>query len=101
MGKFMAESGQERRLAAIVQADVVGYSRLIGLDEEGTLDRLRAHCNAHLVSDVAVGAHNLAATCRGAWINVPRYLRSATRSSAADYYAGSAIGFRIAQDIPD
>ena len=39
----MAESAKERRLAAIVQADVVGYSRLIGLDEEGTLDRLRAH----------------------------------------------------------
>ncbi|MBC8239493.1 MAG: tetratricopeptide repeat protein [Alphaproteobacteria bacterium] len=33
----------QRRLAAIVSADVVGYSRLIGLDEEGTLDRLRAH----------------------------------------------------------
>ncbi len=33
----------QRRLAAIVQADVVGYSRLIGLDEEGTLARLRAH----------------------------------------------------------
>jgi TolB-like protein/class 3 adenylate cyclase len=34
---------EEPRLAAIVQADVVGYSRLIGLDEEGTLARLRAH----------------------------------------------------------
>jgi TolB-like protein/class 3 adenylate cyclase/Tfp pilus assembly protein PilF len=30
-----------RRLAAILAADVVGYSRLIGLDEEGTLKRLR------------------------------------------------------------
>jgi adenylate cyclase len=30
-----------RRLAAIVAADVAGYSRLIGLDEEGTLERLR------------------------------------------------------------
>src|SRR5438105_1940114 len=33
----------ERRLAAILAADVVGYSRLIGADEEGTLARLRAH----------------------------------------------------------
>ena len=33
----------ERRLAAIVQADVVGFSRLIGLDVEGTLARLREH----------------------------------------------------------
>ena len=31
-----------RRLAAILAADVVGYSRLIGTDEAGTLDRLRA-----------------------------------------------------------
>ena len=32
----------ERRLAAILAADVVGYSRLIRVDEEGTLDRLKA-----------------------------------------------------------
>src|SRR5262249_17573181 len=33
---------QTRRLAAILAADVAGYSRLIGADEEGTLDRLRS-----------------------------------------------------------
>jgi adenylate cyclase len=33
----------ERRLAAIFAADVEGYSRLIGADEEGTLQRLKAH----------------------------------------------------------
>jgi TolB-like protein len=32
----------ERRLAAILAADVAGYSRLIGVDEEGTLGRLRS-----------------------------------------------------------
>ena len=31
-----------RRLAAIFAADVAGYSRLIGADEEGTLNRLRS-----------------------------------------------------------
>src|SRR5438270_339019 len=31
-----------RRLAAILAADVAGYSRLIGTDEEGTLNRLRS-----------------------------------------------------------
>src|SRR5437660_534187 len=31
-----------RRLAAILAADVVGYSRLMGADEDGTLERLRA-----------------------------------------------------------
>jgi TolB-like protein/class 3 adenylate cyclase len=34
---------ERRRLAAIVAADVVGYSRLMGRDETGTLARLRAH----------------------------------------------------------
>jgi adenylate cyclase len=33
---------QTRRLAAILAADVAGYSRLIGADEEGTLERLKA-----------------------------------------------------------
>src|SRR5438270_12038922 len=32
----------ERRLAAILAADVAGYSRLMGVDEEGTLARLKA-----------------------------------------------------------
>ena len=32
-----------RRLAAILAADVAGYSRLMGADEEGTHARLRAH----------------------------------------------------------
>ena len=32
-----------RRLAAILAADVAGYSRLIGADEEGTHERLKAH----------------------------------------------------------
>lgn len=33
----------ERRLAAILAADVVGYSRLMGIDEVGTLRQLTAH----------------------------------------------------------
>ena len=37
----MAEERVQRRLAAIVVADVVGYSRLMGEDEVGTLDRLK------------------------------------------------------------
>src|SRR5947207_3428753 len=32
-----------RRLAAILAADVAGYPRLMGADEEGTLSRLKAH----------------------------------------------------------
>jgi TolB-like protein len=36
---------ENRKLAAIVAADIAGYSRLIGQDEEGTLRALRAHRN--------------------------------------------------------
>jgi adenylate cyclase len=37
----MAEERVERRLTAILAADVAGYSRLMGADEEGTLARLK------------------------------------------------------------
>ena len=37
------ESPTARRLAAILAADVAGYSRLMGADEEGTLAALKAH----------------------------------------------------------
>ena len=39
----MVEARTERRLAAILAADVAGYSRLMGVDEEGTLRELKAH----------------------------------------------------------
>ena len=38
----MADERVQRRLAAILSADVVGYSRLMGIDEAGTLARLKA-----------------------------------------------------------
>src|ERR1700730_1407699 len=38
----MAEARVQRRLAAILAADVAGYSRLMGADEEGTLAALKA-----------------------------------------------------------
>ncbi len=39
----MEDARTERKLAAILAADVVGYSRLMSHDEEGTLRRLKAH----------------------------------------------------------
>ena len=39
----VARQGVERRLAAVLSADVVGYSRLMGDDEAGTLAVLKAH----------------------------------------------------------
>jgi class 3 adenylate cyclase/pimeloyl-ACP methyl ester carboxylesterase len=45
----------QRRLAAILAADVVGYSRLMGADEMGTLNSLKSH-RRELV-DVAIADH--------------------------------------------
>ena len=39
--RAMAEERVQRRLAAILAADVAGYSRLMGVDEEGTLSALK------------------------------------------------------------
>ena len=42
-GHPVSEEGVERRLTTILAADVVGYSRLMGEDEVGTLAALKAH----------------------------------------------------------
>jgi len=39
---FLTGEQVERRLAAVLAADIAGYSRLMGVDEEGTLARLKA-----------------------------------------------------------
>jgi TolB-like protein/tetratricopeptide (TPR) repeat protein len=46
----------ERRLAAVLAADVAGYSLLMGIDEEGTLARLKAVRKTLL--DLAVASHH-------------------------------------------
>src|SRR5881409_3825483 len=46
----------QRRLAAILAADVAGYSRLMGADEEGTLARLRA--SRRELIDPKIGEHH-------------------------------------------
>jgi len=42
-GKAVSSEQIERRLMAILMADVAGYSRLIGVDDEGTFAQLNAH----------------------------------------------------------
>jgi adenylate cyclase len=51
----MSKEQVERRLAAILAADVAGYSRLMGADEEGTLASLRAHRRDFL--DLKIAEH--------------------------------------------
>ncbi len=52
----MARENIDRRLAAILSADVVGYSRLMGTDETGTLSALQVH-RAELI-DPTIAEHN-------------------------------------------
>jgi TolB-like protein/class 3 adenylate cyclase len=51
----LTDNRVERRLAAVVAADVAGYSRLMGLDEEGTLSQLKTFRKT--LVDPAITAH--------------------------------------------
>ena len=52
---FPTPVGAERKLAAILSADVVGYSRLMGEDEVGTLRTLTAY---RKIVDVLIAGHH-------------------------------------------
>ena len=52
----MAEQRVQRRLAAILAADVVGYSRMMREDETGTLAQLKTHRKE--VFDPRISEHN-------------------------------------------
>ena len=85
---------ETRKLAAILVADVVGYSRLAGADEERTLARLRG-LRSDLI-DPAIAAHHgriVKRTGDGSTIE----LRSIVTPWAPDRGAESAIeGVRMA-----
>ena len=52
----MTSPRMERRQAAILAADVASYSRLMGIDEVGTLNALKAHRRERV--DPAIARHN-------------------------------------------
>jgi class 3 adenylate cyclase/pimeloyl-ACP methyl ester carboxylesterase len=52
----MADSHGNRRLAAILATDMVGFSRLMGRDEDGTLARQKAHRSE--IFDPAIARHH-------------------------------------------
>ena len=55
-GRDLARQRAERRLTAILAADVAGYSRLMGADDEGTLAQLKAHRRA--LTDPKIAEHH-------------------------------------------
>src|SRR5260370_31366518 len=54
-GDYLTGERVERRLAAVLAGDIAGYSRLMGVDEEGTLARLKAVRKA--LVDPPIAAH--------------------------------------------
>jgi adenylate cyclase len=100
-----------RRLAAILAADVAGYSRLMGRDEHGTLTRLKAHrierlepilarCGGRLVKltgDGALVEFSSAVDALNAAIAFQRAVTEANRAQPED----TRIVFRIGLHLGD
>jgi class 3 adenylate cyclase len=100
-----------RRLAAILAADVVGYSRLMGRDENGTLARLREHRKQRfepvlarhggrlvkLMGDGALAEFPSAVDALSAAISFQQAMAEANRDQSAD----TAIVFRIGLHLGD
>jgi adenylate cyclase len=60
-----------RKIAAILVADIVGYSRLAGVDEEGTLARLRARRSELIDPTVAVHRGRIVKRTGDVYLGVP------------------------------
>ncbi len=102
---------EQRRLAAIIAADVVGYSRLMGRDESGTLARLRAHRKERfepalerhggrlvkLTGDGVLAEFPSAVEALSAAIEIQQAMADANRDKPDD----SAIVFRIGLHLGD
>ena len=102
---------EQRRLAAIIAADVAGYSRLMGRDESGTLARLREHRKQRLepvlarhggrlvklTGDGALAEFPSAVDALGAAIEFQQAMAEANREQSDD----TAIVFRIGLHLGD
>src|SRR6267154_5192153 len=102
---------EQRRLAAIMAVDVVGYSRLMGRDEAGTLARLKAHRTERLepalarnggrlvklTGDGALAEFGSAVDALTAAIEFQQAMAEANRDEAED----TRIVFRIGLHLGD
>src|SRR6516165_752348 len=104
----MAEARVERRLAAILAADIAGYSRLMGTDEVGTLAALKAHRRE--IVDPAIAQHHgriVKTTGDGMLVEFASAVDAvscavAVQEKMADQTAkGSLIQFRVRINIGD
>ena len=100
-----------RRLAAILAADVAGYSRLMGRDENGTLTRLKAHRTERLEPTLARhGGRLVKLTGDGALVEFPSAVdalgaaiefQQAMAEANAGQPEDTAIVFRIGLHLGD
>src|SRR5712671_1609977 len=107
----MAGERVVRRLAAILAADVAGYSRLMGRDEHGTLTRLKAHRTERLEPVLARhGGRLVKLTGDGALVEFPSAVdalsaaiefQQAMAEANRDQPEESAIVFRIGLHLGD
>jgi class 3 adenylate cyclase/pimeloyl-ACP methyl ester carboxylesterase len=107
----MEPRGVERRLVAILAADVVGYSRLMARDEVGTLRALKAH-RQELV-DPAIAAHRgrlVKTTGDGVLVEFPSVVDAVSCAVAvqrgmagrnADVPADRRLVFRVGVNVGD
>jgi adenylate cyclase len=107
----MADTRPERRLTAILAGDVAGYSRLMGADEEGTLNRLKAH--RHELVDRKIAEHRgriVKSTGDGILVEFAsvvdavrcaREMQDGMRERNAGVPGGQRIEFRIGINVGD
>jgi adenylate cyclase len=106
---------EQRRLAAIVAADVVGYSRLMGRDESGTLARLREHHKqlfepvlarhggrlVKLMGDGALAEFSSAVDALGAAIEFQQAMAEANEGQSEEARIAFRIGLHLGDLIVD
>jgi TolB-like protein/class 3 adenylate cyclase/Tfp pilus assembly protein PilF len=106
---------EQRRLAAIVAADVVGYSRLMGRDEGGTVARLREHRKQRfeptlarhggrlvkLTGDGALAEFPSAVDALGAAIEFQQAMEEANRNQPEDKRIVFRVGLHLGDLIVD
>jgi TolB-like protein/class 3 adenylate cyclase len=102
---------EQRKLAAILAADMVGYSRLMGRDEGGTLARLRRNRSEHLDPVLAkYGGRLVKLTGDGALVEFPSAVdalsaaiefQQAMAEANGDQPADTALVFRMGLHLGD
>src|SRR5918999_85187 len=93
----------ERRLAAILAADVVGYSHLMAEDESGTYDALRSALSEVVVPTIQRHAGNLFKTTGDGFLAAFGSVSQALEAAVAiqDAFASRALRLRIGINLGD